>query len=311
MKINLDGNIDSSERRSTDFAEKVKNFIEDSLVNSLKNIPALSNLNIIHLKHLEIGVMSYVFVITSPETDQRFILKFVEDITAFWNEVASLKLCEANGVNSTRIIHYESIDDNLHLEIQDFIDAPILENVITEKAIEMLGRELSKLQGIKLHGFGYFKSNEYECIKDKFQFNLDDINWNIVKEYGFSDNEIEKIKNLISQYNYDGIGVLTHGDIDNENVFFDGNQVILYDFNGMSMDPMYDIAYYRLKMNDDVNLYGSFLNGFGREKIDQRRLNLITLYFCCRKLVSWKNLEDDMRKRWAEKFLRTMLTEFE
>jgi fructosamine-3-kinase len=240
------------------------------------------------------GAVGVVYLVKSK--DKELVIKLTEMQSHFWAEQAGYDFCEKLGVRTPkRYFHGKSESDPIFYAVIENIEPRNLANFLEQNPgdmswIDSLVENLVKLHNTRLEVYGDFRPSTFEVVPDhisqkdyvmKNRLSPDILNY-LLENNIFSQSEIDQLCKRADNLDFTDQNFLIHGDLHIENIFFDKDkrEVILFDFNSSSADPMFDLGriHHSLVANNHKTLWHKFLEAYSKVKdINHDRLDTMSL----------------------------------
>lgn len=308
--VNFFLKVEKKPRQSLEFYNWAHQEIKENLNSWLKTGESEN----IELKAMDGGIMSIVYEIKNP-SKLNMVVK-IQDQETPYGDILAESLCKELNIHTPRVYYHSVVQRNKNLyviEVLEKVKFPLLSDYFSKtqdlSAINKLGEDIRILNSVNTKGFGIFKSTRLEGEfenPNKFLINAF-FNKEIIKENiqnkNFNKQEIITLKERIKAFNFGTKSYFCHGDIHLGNSFYDSSSksVYLFDFNPKAAPIMYDVAYFRLKSlaRGRKDIWESFVQGYGKENINDAELNILSVLMSFRKCKQWFNEKDSNRFQWV------------
>lgn len=277
----------------------------------------------IELKAIDGGIMSIVYEVVSP-LNLNMMIK-IQDQETPYNDILAEFVCKELNIHTPRIYYHSVVQRNKNfyvIEVLEKIKFPLLSDYFSKtedhSAIRKLGENIRILNSRGTKGFGIFRSaslsGEFGSPKKfliKTFFTKEIIRSNI-QNGNFNKQEIRTLKKKIKTFKFGTKSYFSHGDIHLDNCFYDSSNgsVYLFDFHPKAAPLMYDVAYFKLKSlaRGRKDIWESFIQGYGKENVNDAELNLLSVLMSFRKCEQWFNEKDSNKFHWVYKEVKKYIS---
>lgn len=283
MKITLHKPFEPGYKVGMDFVNKCGNYLllncNDLLSGYFKSSSDLS------ATALKGGHNSVVYKIEDVVSKNRVVVKFPLTKTLFWQEISGYKIAKNCGIETPKVHStIENETEDTYAIILEYLDLPLLTKSEKPQHFKELGRQISWLHSVEVEGFGEFAhgtnkgvSNDPKYLINKF---MDEESARYLVDKGLITNQqMDKIQSKVSEYKYEDRARVIHGDIRNENIFYDHGRLIMFDFWTAASDPLLDIAIYsyRSQAEELPMAIENFSKGYSKTIDEEKLAHLIGL----------------------------------
>lgn len=277
----------------------------------------------IELKAMDGGIISIVYDIVNP-LNLNVVIK-IQDQKYAYGDILAESVCKELNIKTPRIYYHSVVHKNNSsyvIEVFEKIKFPLLSDYFSQtkdfSAIRQLGESIRVLNSKNTNGFGGFKSisldGEFKSpskFLTKLFLNEEIIKANIQNKI-FNIEEVEILKKKIKTFKFENKSYFSHGDIHLGNCSYDksNKSVCLFDFNPKAAPMMYDLAYFRLKSlaRGKKDIWESFIQGYGKENIDNVELDLLSTLMSFKKCKQWYKEKDSKNFHWVQEEVKRYIS---